>query len=407
MKKTLPFLILALLLLSSVASAVEVPQTVTAEKLSPFQSFIKDYFGGGQTLAVTSQSYPTTINRGETVSVALNVKYQHDSEKSKFDVSWVLPDNTGVYAGGFTWAMTANQGDWYSTTISGIKTSVIPDSFCGKTGKMLVRHYNYYDGAYHLETASVAGTTGTYFNCGNNLCEEKPLGSPYCQFSDRAVQEWQTVNCQKTNRLIDLCGSGEVCENGACKTNQPTCPAGNIESPYCQDESVVQKYQNSDCTTGINNVETCQYGCQEGSCITQKCGNGAIDAGEGCETCPSDVTCTVGQACINNQCQTLGTETLCSNGLDDDSDGVVDCADSDCKSQTVCGGITDSDGDGVIDSYDNCPNTPKGFTGFGVDERGCSFVQKYGMTPLWILLSIIAVIITAFVYFKKIKKRRR
>jgi len=50
------------------------------------------------------------------------------------------------------------------------------------------------------------------------------------------------------------------------------------------------------------------------------------------------------------------TNALCQDGLDNDGDGLTDCADDDCLGNpdiTVC----DADADGIADSDDNCPNT--------------------------------------------------
>ncbi len=61
-----------------------------------------------------------------------------------------------------------------------------------------------------------------------------------------------------------------------------------------------------------------------------------------------------------------GTETSCSDGLDNDSDGWVDCADPDCASnpacQTspeICNNGLDDDGDGLVDCNDpDCASDP-------------------------------------------------
>jgi hypothetical protein len=69
------------------------------------------------------------------------------------------------------------------------------------------------------------------------------------------------------------------------------------------------------------------------------CGNGVCDPAEDACTCPGD--CGAPSA----------TETSCSNGMDDDCDGLVDCYDPDCSSAQVCICL-DLDGDG----YGQGPN---------------------------------------------------
>ncbi len=61
-------------------------------------------------------------------------------------------------------------------------------------------------------------------------------------------------------------------------------------------------------------------------------------------------------------------ETACADGLDNDGDGAIDCADSDCAaapacqaptSETACADGLDNDGDGAIDCADSdCAGTP-------------------------------------------------
>ena len=50
---------------------------------------------------------------------------------------------------------------------------------------------------------------------------------------------------------------------------------------------------------------------------------------------------------------TTGVTENCSNSIDDDGDGLIDCDDPNCELDPVC---ADTDGDGVPDSEDNCPD---------------------------------------------------
>lgn len=82
-------------------------------------------------------------------------------------------------------------------------------------------------------------------------------------------------------------------------------------------------------------------------------GNGGAPAAGGAAptVCPSTVDCGLavcdgkscganGRKCINKACGCPGgatRETSCSDGADNDCDGAVDCADSDCPERTQCG----------------------------------------------------------------------
>jgi parallel beta-helix repeat protein len=63
-----------------------------------------------------------------------------------------------------------------------------------------------------------------------------------------------------------------------------------------------------------------------------------------------------------DSCQNISGENVCFDNIDNDDDGLVDCADSDCAtesycevSETTCDDDFDNDGDGLIDcADDNC-----------------------------------------------------
>jgi hypothetical protein len=73
--------------------------------------------------------------------------------------------------------------------------------------------------------------------------------------------------------------------------------------------------------------------------------------------CSPGKNCCAG-ICTEGPCPALGPE-LCSNGLDDNGDGFVDCSDPACADDPacqivpeVCSNGVDDDGDGLVDSAD-------------------------------------------------------
>jgi Zn-dependent metalloprotease len=84
------------------------------------------------------------------------------------------------------------------------------------------------------------------------------------------------------------------------------------------------------------------------------CTDGIDNDGDGAVDC-ADSDCVGNAACVPT------TETNCSDGVDNDSDGAIDCADSDCVGKPVCLPATetsctdgvDNDGDGAIDCADS------------------------------------------------------
>ena len=97
------------------------------------------------------------------------------------------------------------------------------------------------------------------------------------------------------------------------------------------------------------------------------CNNRLDDNGNGLVDC-ADPLCSADATCGGS-----GARELCDNGLDDDSDGLVDCADADCAGTAgctaateICGNGLDDDGDGFTDcaDLDDCV--------FGPNYYGCS-----------------------------------
>ncbi|MGR3310341.1 MAG: hypothetical protein ACUZ77_06155, partial [Candidatus Brocadiales bacterium] len=105
-------------------------------------------------------------------------------------------------------------------------------------------------------------------------------------------------------------------------------------------------------------------------CPAEDCTNGIDDDGDGlvdcndsdCPPCSTE-DCTNGTDddgdglvdCLDPDCLPCPAED-CTNGIDDDGDGLVDCNDTDCPSCTlaseICSDGIDNDGDGLIDCDD-------------------------------------------------------
>ena len=131
------------------------------------------------------------------------------------------------------------------------------------------------------------------------------------------------------------------------------------------------------------------------ACGGAECGNGTVDPGEDC-----DGTDLGGRSCITQgfktgplSCKACSIDTSacsniirenCNNDFDDDTDGQIDCDDSDCASAGIC-----LCGNGIIDGSELCDGTQipefwtcqtEGFPGgelkckgncLGIDTSGC------------------------------------
>ena len=112
------------------------------------------------------------------------------------------------------------------------------------------------------------------------------------------------------------------------------------------------------------------------------CNNGIDDDGDGLIDCADVFQCAGFAACSSE-----GANFNCADGIDNDGDGKIDCADDECNCTPVeiCNNGLDDDGDGLIDCADtvgvgsNCTN----FAGCerdcnnGIDDDGDGFVDYF------------------------------
>ena len=139
----------------------------------------------------------------------------------------------------------------------------------------------------------------------------------------------------------NACGSGQACCAGKC--------------------------------TGINDVTSCGacgkacgagQSCQDGQCVLPACApGGSVDCRQ--PSCAHYLCDSAGGHCFNGAC---AHETSCSDGIDNDGDGLTDCQDPQCSGKRCAGGgvctaaracvaenctnRVDDNGDGLIDCQD-------------------------------------------------------
>ena len=161
-----------------------------------------------------------------------------------------------------------------------------------------------------------------------------------------------------SNCLIEegfACDSDEGCAEGVCNPFDNIC-----EASYCGDGIVDADEgcddSNRDDDDGCNseclieddgacgaNAECASGNCEDGICVQAICGDGVLNNGEGCDDGNTDA----GDGC-NSEC------LIEDGGACDDN---AQCASNVCEEGTCEEAEPeDSDGDGVIDSEDNCVN---------------------------------------------------
>jgi len=144
----------------------------------------------------------------------------------------------------------------------------------------------------------------------------------------------------------------DQCDNGVRDWNETDIDCGGGTCPACTSNDACNI--NSDCTTGF---------CDTWGTSVEVCNDGIDNDGDG------QVDCADSDCANDSFCQWWNNPTeICDDGIDNDSDGQVDCADSDCATDSVCqwgnpveicnDGI-DNDGDFYFDCFDmDCDSDP-------------------------------------------------
>lgn len=134
------------------------------------------------------------------------------------------------------------------------------------------------------------------------------------------------------------CQADELCVGG-------TCLPLDCEDKDCGDGALCQ---NNQCVTlaciGVTCVDG--QGCNDGRCLPLDCNGVPCGAGELCldgackDVRCAGISCPTGQVCLAGACQGCAErETSCANGIDEDCDGKIDCADSDCRAEACSDGL--------------------------------------------------------------------
>ncbi len=98
--------------------------------------------------------------------------------------------------------------------------------------------------------------------------------------------------------------------------------------------------------------------------------------------------CPMGTSDPDNDhvCTVTPSTEICTNDIDDNNNGDVDCADADCTGNAACQTSQDGDGDGVVNTDDQCLNTPVGKEVYptGSPNAGCQLgdINKNGCIDL-------------------------
>ncbi len=217
-------------------------------------------------------------------------------------------------------------------------------------------------GALGGQTCGDFGCTGGGTLACNNSCDAFDttlcLGCPACDF-DGVCELGEDCNGCPSD-CVGGTSSGAVCGNGICE-------AGNGEDCV----SCAQ-----DCNGRQNGNPGQRFCCGDGdgqnpiACSDSRCSTGGfsctdVPANPG-SFCCGDLACGTGESCGNCALDCSSGAEVCNDGVDNDCDGNVDCADLDCLGDPVCngGGCTlGQPGDSCTANNQCCSNKCRGPNG--------------------------------------------
>ena len=176
-------------------------------------------------------------------------------------------------------------------------------------------------------TCAGACSSGT---CSGGVCSQSCSSSSDCPQQQQCFHGLCAGPCTADADCIadQFCGAGGVCVAGCTATSD--CPSG---------------YQclGLTCTPECSSVAACASGhsCVGGVCA-ENCST-ATDCIDGltCDQGLCTVTCSTASDCpsqwsCDTTCQPPATSEDCTNGQDDDGDGLADCQDGDCMESGEC-----------------------------------------------------------------------
>lgn len=213
-----------------------------------------------------------------------------------------------------------------------------------------------------LQNATVDGAFAYYYaNVQPFLGNGSPecSGNADCDDGDSCTTD--TCNGGTCSNTAMSCDDGNACTDDFC--NGGICGHATIS---CDDSNACTT-DSCDQVTGCSNTPK---SCDDGdACTADSCNpaNGSCTSGP--ISCDDGVSCTVDSCdsstgeCVNTPDTSL-SESSCSDGIDNDCDGMIDCNDADCASDSACTFSGSVCGNGVCEGNEEdcftCPSDCRG-----------------------------------------------
>jgi hypothetical protein len=237
-----------------------------------------------------------------------------------------------------------------------------------------------------LSSRAACGIAPNNQTCGNGVCEAL---NGECSDSNFCAED---CGDDQGNLVPQKCGVLSTCGNFICEPweadpgiiekapeifclNDCTCAVNFVQDDECRTTADCVSSPGTICVPEnapefAGSIEDFVLQILAIPCHCTTCGNSILDSGEECDPSAGfelgDNGCSqTGGFCDNLTCQCVPLIEIpfedCSNGLDDDGDGLIDCADPDCSLDPACSGgsveacsdCLDNDGDGAVDCLDS------------------------------------------------------
>jgi hypothetical protein len=235
-------------------------------------------------------------------------------------------------------------------------TDPCPGEICEETGDVCVSIACDNDGTCELDE-DCEDCPNDCFQAGGSAC-----GNGACETADGE----DCVSCPEDCNGVQTgapsgrfcCGDGDGVNPVGC--TDPRCTEGGAS---CSDIPTVASCCGDLVCTGTEDGFNCEVDC--GPPLV--CGDDTCDTGENNCTCPVD---------CGPPAEAELVMSTCSDGLDNDCDGVTDCEDTDCSGDPACPVCDNND---ICEAGEDCRNCPKDCAGQPKGRRSAKFCCGNGI----------------------------